>query len=78
VPNFANTLTQDAAGTWTAARMSGQIKYRADGSNGNGSPNPPFNKTIVRQSVPGGQFVPATKQGNSWTCNVDILLDYTP
>ena len=78
VPNFAGTLTNNAQASWTAAQQSGSIRYRTAGSAGNGNPNAPSGKDIVGQTVPGGSFVAATKQGQTWSCATNIILDYTP
>ena len=79
VPNFANTLTSDADAAWTGAGHSGSTRFRPEGDTGNGNPNPPNTaRNIVFQTVPGGTFVPATKQGSTFRCAVDITLEYTP
>jgi hypothetical protein len=77
VPNFANTSTASAGAAWTAANFTGQIRYRQSGSNGNGNPNPPgVPGTIVSQSIAGGTFETPTKQGGTFRCNNDILVEY--
>lgn len=80
VPNFANTSTSNAESAYVAANFpSGSITYHAVGATGKGSKNAPSGKNIVSQSpFPGGTFVAATKQGNSWSCDANITLEYTP
>ena len=79
VPNFANTLTSAAAGTWSAADFTGSLRYRVSGNNGAGNPNPPGGThTIVSQTIAGGTFVTPTKSGsNPYRCNDSIIVDYT-
>lgn len=77
VPNFAGTSTANATSTWTGANFSGQIRFRKSGNNGNGSPNPPNPpSSIVSQTLPGGQLVDPTKQGQNYRCNDSIIVDY--
>ncbi len=77
VPNFAGTSTANADSAWTAAGFTGSTRYRQNGNSGNGNPNPPSpSKTIVGQSLAGGNFEQPTKKGNSYDCNYDIVLDY--
>lgn len=83
VPNFANTMTNDAQATWAGANFSGTITYQPVGANGNSQtsttpPAPP--KLIASQTLTGGEFVPATRQNNNapWICAPAIKLRYTP
>ena len=83
VPNFANTSTSAAEGTWTTAHFSGTITYQPDGANGNSqsSTTPPaLPKNIVSQTLNGGDFIAVTRQNNNapWLCAPDIRLRYTP
>ena len=77
VPNFANTSTANAKSAWNSADFTGTIRYRLSGSNGNGKVNPPSPPgNIVSQSLPGGNLLDPVKQGGSYVCNQNILLDY--
>jgi PKD repeat protein len=81
VPNFANTSTSATAGTWAAAHFTGSIRYKASNANANspGNPNPPgLPKNIVSQDLVGGDFTPPAPQGNSYRCDSDITVTYTP
>jgi PKD repeat protein len=79
VPNFANTSTSATDATWAAAGFSGPTTFHEVGKNGNGNPNPPQPpKNIESQSVPGGTFVPATRQGSNYVCDTAITVHYTP
>lgn len=78
VPNFANTLTSAAQATWANAGFSGTITYDPNG-NGTSSTTPPSPaKNIEKQTLNGGDFVPATRlnSGSPWKCAPDITLGY--
>jgi PKD repeat protein len=80
-PVFSGHTTGEAAGLWSGAGFSGSVRYKAQGANGNGSPNPPgVPKQIVSQEgVQGGQLVPPTKNGNNpWRCGDDVTVVYAP
>ena len=83
VPNFANTSTSAAQGTWVGANFGGTITYQPSTANGNSqtSNNPPNPaKNIVSQTLTGGDFISATRKNNNapWECAGDIKLRYTP
>jgi PKD repeat protein len=80
-PNFTGELTSNAASLWSAAGFTGTLRYKAQGANGNGNPNPPgVPKTILSQlGVQGGQLYPPTKQGNNpYRCDYDVTVVYQP
>jgi PKD repeat protein len=73
VPNFANTMTDAAEGTYQAAGFpKNSISY------GGKSQPPKTNSLILTQSIPGGSFIAATQQGSNWVCKADINLTYQP
>ena len=77
VPNFAGTSTAQATSAWTSAGFTGSIRFKKEGANGNGNPqppNPPAN--IVRQSIPGGSFQQPTKQGQNYNCDYNITVEH--
>jgi len=77
VPNFAQTSTANAESAWTGAGFSGQIRFRKLGNGGNGNPNPPNPpSTILSQTIPGGQLIDPTKQGQTFRCSDNIIVDY--
>jgi PKD repeat protein len=83
VPNFAETSTSAASGTWTGANFSGTITYQPLGAPGNSqsSTTPPgVPGTIKSQTLTGGDFVPATRKnsGSPWLCAPDIRLRWVP
>jgi PKD repeat protein len=83
VPNFANTSTSAAYGTWTGANFSGTISYQsstAPGGSGTSTTPPSPARNIVSQTLTGGDFVQATQQkkNDPWVCAPDIKLRYTP
>jgi PKD repeat protein len=80
-PLFTGTSTAATAATWSTAGFSGQVRYKAQGSGGNGNQNPPsLPKTILSQEgVQGGQLVAPTKNGNNpWRCNDGVTVVYQP
>jgi PKD repeat protein len=83
VPNFANTLTSAAAGTWAASGFSGTLYYQpanASGNSGRSTSPPGSAKNIVQQTLGGGDFYVPTRQNNNkpWLCSDDITVKYTP
>jgi PKD repeat protein len=78
VPNFANTSTNSAQQSWVDAGFSGTITYQPNG-NGQPSSTPPSPAgSINKQSLTGGDFIPATQATSSspWICGPDITLKY--
>jgi PKD repeat protein len=78
VPNFANSLTQQAPNTWTSANFSGSITYQASGSTTTSSTAPNGKKIVSQSPLTGGNFVPATQPSGSWVCGGNITLVYAP
>jgi PKD repeat protein len=79
VPNFAQTSTSFSDSTYSLAGFpNNSITYHQVGANGNGNKNAPNGKIIQSQSLPGGAFVAATRQGSSWICSGDITVEYLP
>lgn len=78
VPNFANTSTSAAQATWANAGFSGTITYDPNGSGASSTTPPSTPKNIEKQTLNGGDFVPATRLDTSspWICAPDITLWY--
>jgi PKD repeat protein len=76
VPNFSNTATSAAPGTWSGAGMTGTITYQPVGAKGNQgqTTTPPAVGTIKQQSLTGGVWVDPAKKGNNPYCGSDILV----
>jgi PKD repeat protein len=79
VPNFGQTSTAAAQSTWTTAGFTGTIFYDPQQGNGGPSTTPPNpSANINKQSMNGGDFIPATRATSSspWICAGDITLRY--